>query len=101
MIAITAQHMPEKRARVLPMRLYPSAKFRCLVERMPRAEVQRESRIGENPLYGLVGEVKPMLRRRGFTLIELLVVVAIIAVLGPVFSASRSRYRRRLRNGHR
>ena len=52
---------------------------------MPTHEVQRESRIGENPSYGLVCEVKPMRRRRiGFTLIELLVVIVIIAILASV-----------------
>ncbi len=52
---------------------------------MPTHEVQRESRIGENPSYGLVCEVKPMSRRRrGFTLIELLVVIAIIAILASL-----------------
>ena len=46
-------------------------------------EIQRESRIGENPTYGLVCEVKPSRRTasRGFTLIELLVVIAIISLL--------------------
>jgi len=50
---------------------------------MPKDEMlQRESRIGENPPYGLVCGEKAMRRsRRAFTLIELLVVVAIIAVL--------------------
>jgi len=34
-------------------------------------EIQGESRIEENSMYGLVCEVKPMRhRRRGFTLIE-------------------------------
>jgi len=40
---------------------------------MPTHELRRESRIGENPTYGLVCEVKPTKRRRrrgGFTLIE-------------------------------
>ncbi len=55
-------------------------------ERMPKHEIQRESRIGENPTYGLVCEVKPMRRKaaRGFTLIELLVVIAIIAILASL-----------------
>ena len=45
-------------------------------------DTRGESRIGENPTYGLVCEVKPMRqRRRGFTLIELLVVIAILASL--------------------
>jgi len=50
---------------------------------MPKDEMlQRESRIGENPPYGLVCGEKAMRRsRRAFTLIELLVVVVIIAVL--------------------
>ncbi len=53
---------------------------------MPASEFQRESRSGENPPYGLVGEVKPMHRHavRGFTLIELLVVIAIIAILAAM-----------------
>ena len=55
---------------------------------MLRNEIQRESRTGENPSYGLVGEVKPThLRQRrwgGFTLIELLVVIAIIAILAAL-----------------
>ncbi len=50
------------------------------------SEIQRESRIGGNPTYGLVGEVKPRRREaaRGFTLIELLVVIAIIAILAAM-----------------
>ena len=53
---------------------------------MPVYEIQRESRIGENPTYGLVCEVKPMWREaaRGFTLIELLVVIAIIGILASL-----------------
>jgi len=50
-------------------------------------EFQRESRIGENPTYGLVGGEKPTARRRregGFSLIELLVVIAIIAILAAM-----------------
>jgi len=37
--------------------------------RMKREECQGESRVRENFMHGLVGEVKPV-RRRGFTLIE-------------------------------
>ena len=49
---------------------------------MPQEELQRESRTGENPPYGLVCGVKRTRHHREcFTLIELLVVVAIIAVL--------------------
>ena len=47
--------------------------------------MQKESHIGVNPTNGLVGEGKPMRRRRrGFTLIELLVVVTIIALLAAL-----------------
>ena len=48
--------------------------------RMKREECQGESRVRENFMHGLVGEVK-LIRRRGFTLIELLVVIAIIGIL--------------------
>lgn len=37
--------------------------------RMKREECQGESRVRENFMHGLVGEVK-LIRRRGFTLIE-------------------------------
>ena len=37
--------------------------------RMKQEESQGESRVRENFMHGLVGEVKPV-RRRGFTLIE-------------------------------
>ena len=48
--------------------------------RMKREECQGESRVRENFMHGLVGEVKPV-HRRGFTLIELLVVIAILGIL--------------------
>ena len=48
--------------------------------RMKREECQGESRVRENFMHGLVGEVK-LIRRRGFTLIELLVVIATIGIL--------------------
>lgn len=65
---------------------------------MSREEFQRESRIGENPMYGLVGEVKDYRRGKcrqtvAFTLIELLVVIAIISILAalvlPALRAAR------------
>ena len=51
--------------------------------RMKQEERQGESRVRENFMHGLVGEVKPV-RRRGFTLIELLVVISIIGILSSV-----------------
>ena len=51
--------------------------------RMKREECQAESRVRENFMHGLVGEVK-LIRRRSFTLIELLVVIAIIGILTSI-----------------
>jgi prepilin-type N-terminal cleavage/methylation domain-containing protein/prepilin-type processing-associated H-X9-DG protein len=63
----------------------------CLIyyvdEQMRTGEVQGESRVRENFMHGLVGEVKTMcklLSVRVFTLIELLIVIAIIALLASM-----------------
>ena len=58
--------------------------------RMKREECQGESRVRENFMHGLVGEVK-LIRRRGFTLIELLVVIAIIGILTSLLLPSLSK----------
>ena len=94
-----AQYTPQKRARVLPPELRSSAKASAVrSRRMPREEIQRESRIGENPPYGLVYGVKAMRpSRRAFTLIELLVVVAIIAVLIAILLPALSKAREKAR----
>jgi len=53
--------------------------------RMLHKETQRESRVTEKGMHGLVGEAKAsLLNRASFTLIELLVVVAIIAMLASL-----------------
>jgi prepilin-type processing-associated H-X9-DG protein/prepilin-type N-terminal cleavage/methylation domain-containing protein len=59
----------------------------CQDSRMMQKEVQVESRVRENFMHGLVGEVKQTGRsmcRGRFTLIELLVVIAIIAILASM-----------------
>ena len=48
--------------------------------RMKREECQGESRVRENFLYGLIGEVK-LIPRRSFTLIELIIGVSIMVIL--------------------
>ena len=56
-----AQYTPQKRARVLPPALCSSAKASAVGNRrMPREEIQRESRIGESRRAGMVYGVKAM-----------------------------------------
>ena len=55
--------------------------------RMKREECQGESRVRENFMHGLVGEVK-LIRRRSLTLIELIVVITIIGILMSILLPS-------------